>query len=110
MKMPADAAQSESESDDENRGTSFQDNQRAWTLTVNQATFLCCRRDGSGTYYLIVDDTEVYHKRLRPAEGVGFDDEAFTRMHEDGPEKPYQSFKLSRDSKLLNTPRTQNLD
>lgn len=71
---------------------------------MNQATFLCCRRDGSGTYYLIVDDTKVYHKRLRPAAGVGFDDEAFTRMHEEGPQEPYQPFELSRNCKLLNTP------
>ncbi|KAI4941923.1 hypothetical protein J4E91_010473 [Alternaria rosae] len=90
MKMPADAAQSESESDEEDR--------------VNQATFLYCRRDGSGTYYLIVDDTKVYHKRLRPAEGVGFDDEAFTRMYEDGPEKPYQTFKLSRNPSIEISP------
>ena len=102
--MPAHAAQSEGESEDEDRGTSFQDDRRTWTLTVNQANFLCCRRDGSGTYYLIVDDTKVYHKRLRPAAGVGFDDEAFTRMHEEGPQEPYQPFELSRNCKLLNTP------
>ncbi|KAI4649970.1 uncharacterized protein J4E78_008251 [Alternaria triticimaculans] len=83
MKMPAHAAQSEGESEDEDR--------------VNQATFLCCRRDGSGTYYLIVDDTKVYHQRLSPGIGTSFDDEDgdFIRMYEEGPKEPYRSFKLS---------------
>ena len=111
MKMPAHAAQSESKSDDEDRGTSFQDNRRTFTLTVNQATFLCCRQDAGKYEYLIVDDAKVYHKGFPRFMGVSFDDEDedFTRMHEQGPKEPYRPFKLNEHCKWLNTPEPHYL-
>jgi len=113
MKMPAHAAQSksESESKNEDRGTSFQENRHTWPLTVNQATFLCCRQDAGKYEYLIIDDTKVYHSRWPRFKGVSFDDEDgdFTRMHEQGPKEPNWPLKLDKHCEWAQHPRTYYL-
>jgi hypothetical protein len=58
--------------------------------------YICTRRRGTGSYYLILDEQCIYHKRFESAEGsIGFDAGDYEHMHSEAPKQLYQAFKLS---------------
>jgi hypothetical protein len=66
--------------------------------------YICTRRHGTRSYYLILDEQCVYHKRFASAEGsIGFDAGDYEHMHSEASKQPYQAFKLNPQCELPQT-------